>query len=79
MPTNYSGRFTVIALFILVALAAIFWPSVTQPTQVGLNPDVPFSKKTNLRPGIDMVGGTSLLYEIRAPRGRSPTRTSPSR
>ncbi len=69
MPTNYSGRFTVIALFILVALAAIFWPSVTQPREVGLNGEVPFSKKTNLRPGIDMVGGTSLLYEIRPPEG----------
>ena len=64
MPTNYSGRFTVIALFILIALAGIFWPAITSP-QTAFDPNVPFTKKTNLRPGIDMVGGTSLLYEIK--------------
>jgi SecD/SecF fusion protein len=68
MPTNYSGRFTVIALSIVVSLLAIFWPSVTQP-RVAFDPNVPFSKKTGLRPGIDMVGGTSLLYEIKPQQG----------
>src|SRR4051794_26127330 len=68
MPTNYSGRFTVIALCIVVSLLAIFWPAVTQP-KIAFDGNVPFSKKTGLRPGIDMVGGTSLLYEIKAPDG----------
>ena len=67
MPTNYSGRFTVIALCIVVSLLAIFWPAVTQP-RIAFDGNVPFSKKTGLRPGIDMVGGTSLLYEIKAPK-----------
>src|SRR3954469_8074523 len=68
MPTNYSGRFTVIALCIVVSLLAIFWPAVTQP-KLAFDGSVPFSKKTGLRPGIDMVGGTSLLYEIKPAAG----------
>jgi SecD/SecF fusion protein len=68
MPTNYSGRFTLIAVFILIALAAIFWPTVTHPS-AAFDPGVPFSKKIGLRPGIDMVGGTSLLYEIKPAEG----------
>jgi SecD/SecF fusion protein len=30
---------------------------------------VPISEKLNLKPGIDMVGGTSLLYQIKEPEG----------
>src|SRR3954451_14461175 len=55
MPTNISGRVTLIVAVLLVALWAIF-PSG--------NP-----KKPDLKPGIDMVGGTSLLYEIKMPPG----------
>jgi SecD/SecF fusion protein len=55
MPTNYSGRIITIAVVLLAALWAIF-PS--------FNP-----KKPDLKPGIDMVGGTSLLYEIKPPDG----------
>ena len=55
MPTNYSGRIIAIAVVLLAALWAIF-PS--------FNP-----KKPDLKPGIDMVGGTSLLYEIKPPDG----------
>src|SRR5689334_16430525 len=55
MPTNISGRVTLIVAVLLLALWAIF-PSG--------NP-----KKPDLKPGIDMVGGTSLLYEIKMPPG----------
>src|SRR5688572_3573308 len=55
MPTNYSGRVITILVVVLAALWAIF-PS--------FNP-----KRPDLKPGIDMVGGTSLLYEIEAPEG----------
>src|SRR4029450_7240587 len=55
MPTNISGRIGLIVAVLLLALWAIF------PT---------FNvKEPNLKPGIDMVGGTSLLYEIKAPPG----------
>src|SRR5437762_7252852 len=64
MPTNYSGRIMLIAAVLLAALWAIF-PS---PAKL-LNPNIPFSEKNALRPGIDMVGGTSLLYEIKVPEG----------
>ena len=30
---------------------------------------VPWPKKLNLKPGIDMAGGTKLVYEIKAPEG----------
>src|SRR5918993_5012803 len=55
MPTNYTGRVITITVVLLAALWAIF-PSG--------NP-----KRPDLKPGIDMVGGTSLLYEIKAPEG----------
>lgn len=57
MPTNLSGRFTLIAVVLLTALWAIF-------------PGAPKGRvKPDLKPGIDMVGGTSLLYEIKAAPG----------
>src|SRR5437773_6030962 len=64
MPTNYSGRVMAIVAVLLAALWAIF-PS---PSKL-FNPNIPFSEKNALRPGIDMVGGTSLLYEIKVPEG----------
>lgn len=64
MPTNISGRVTLIAVVLLAALWLIF----PNPVKL-LNPNVPFGEKHNLKPGIDMVGGTSLLYEIKAPPG----------
>jgi SecD/SecF fusion protein len=55
MPTNHFGRITLIVAVFLCALWFIFpQGNVTQP---------------NLKPGIDMVGGTSLLYEIEPPEG----------
>src|SRR5436190_18503040 len=66
MESNHSGRLMVILAVLLAALWAIF-PS---PGKL-FDPDVPFAEKHALRPGIDMVGGTSLTYEIKAPPGTS--------
>ena len=62
MPTNYSSRFFWIAVVLLGMLWCIF-PGIFKGR---LKPD--------LKPGIDMVGGTSLLYEIKAPEGGSAVR-----
>jgi len=61
MPTNFTGRFTLTLAVLLAMLWAIF-PGA-------------FKGKFNhgLKPGIDMVGGTSLLYEIKAPPGSAET------
>jgi SecD/SecF fusion protein len=55
MPTNHFGRVTFIVAVLLCALWFIF------PRGNIFHP--------NLKPGIDMVGGTSLLYEIEPPEG----------
>src|SRR5215510_12047627 len=65
MPTNYTSRLTLILVVLIGALWLIFPHS---PTTL-FNPSIPFSEKQNLKPGIDMVGGTSLLYEIKVPEG----------
>jgi SecD/SecF fusion protein len=57
MPTNYTSRFLLIAAVVLGALWCIF-PGAHRGR---FQPD--------LKPGIDMVGGTSLLYEIKLPEG----------
>jgi SecD/SecF fusion protein len=69
MSQNYSGRVSLILFVLAMALVAALWPSIASPLKVGLNGDVPFSQKHNLKPGIDIVGGTSLLYEIKPPPG----------
>src|SRR5215207_3745198 len=53
MPTQFTGRIALILVVVLGALWLIF-------------PKGDFSKP-DLKPGIDMVGGTSLLYEIKQP------------
>ena len=70
MSQNYSGRVALIVVVILAALTAIFAPSIGSPRKVAFNRNIPFLEKTALKPGIDMVGGTSLLYEIKQPEGR---------
>ena len=62
MPTNYSGRITLIVVVILASLWALF-PS---PSKL-FRSDLTFGQKINLKPGIDMQGGTSLLYDIKPP------------
>lgn len=73
MPQHYTGRVAAILIVLLVSLFAIFAPSISAPLEVGLNPNVPWSSKLNLKPGIDIVGGTSLLYEIKQPEGMDYT------
>ncbi len=58
MQQNYSGR----VILILAVLFATVW---------GIFPNWDF-KDPALRPGIDMVGGTSLLYEIKVPPDSKP-------
>src|SRR2546423_455710 len=74
MPTHYTGRVTLIVVVALVFLAAIFGPLIQHPSWT-FDRSIPFLRKTNILPGIDMVGGTSLLYEIRTPADR-PTRVA---
>jgi SecD/SecF fusion protein len=64
MPTNLRGRFTFIAIVLVLALWLIF-------PHPGLltDPNLTFIQKTALRPGIDMVGGVDLIYEIQVPAG----------
>src|SRR4051812_11760327 len=62
MEQNQTGR----VIFILaVLLAALF--CIVPPLR--LFQHIPASEKLNLKPGIDMVGGTSLLYQIKQPEG----------
>ena len=67
MPTKYTGRVLTILVVMYIALCAIYPRapfSIFLPmTQEGM------SWKHNLRPGIDMVGGTSLIYDIEVPDG----------
>lgn len=64
MPNAYTGRILTILAVIYVAICAIFPRAPFSVFQLMV--DEPVSMQHNLRPGIDMVGGTSLLYEIQA-------------
>jgi SecD/SecF fusion protein len=63
MPTKYTGRIVLIVTVVLVALVCLFPPDRL------FDSNLRWGQKLNLKPGIDMVGGTSLLYEIRPPEG----------
>jgi SecD/SecF fusion protein len=67
MPTAYTGRVLLILAVLYCAVCAIYPRapfSFFQPLAGG-----EVSMEHNLRKGIDMVGGTSLLYEIERPEG----------
>src|SRR5262245_60950760 len=66
MPTNISGRVTLILVVLWASLSLIF-PSVPPSLFWFFHPTQPISLVPDLKPGIDMVGGTSLVYEIKAP------------
>src|ERR1700693_5710882 len=68
MPTTYSNRFTLIIVMVVLCLLAIFWG----PPSRFFNHNLTLIQKTNLRPGIDMVGGVSLVYSIEAPNNTDP-------
>ena len=63
MENRQTGR----VIFILATLAIAIFFIVPQPQK--LFQRLPWSEKLNLKPGIDMVGGTSLLYQIKEPEG----------
>ena len=63
METKQTGR----VIFILVVLLAAMFFICPQPQNLFRH--LPWSQKLNLKPGIDMVGGTSLLYQIKEPDG----------
>src|SRR5580698_1570849 len=63
METKQTGRVIFILGVLLIALFSI----CPQPQKLFRN--IPLSEKLNLKPGIDMVGGTSLLYQIKEPEG----------
>lgn len=65
MPTNISSRVTLILVVLAAALWALF-PSAPKALLAPFKKDVEWSFKHNLRAGIDMVGGTSLTYEIKS-------------
>src|SRR4051812_27633666 len=70
MPQNYAGRVTLIIVVLLVGLFGI--PPLTDgifSLKRFLSPGVSFHDKLNLKPGIDIAGGYSLLYEIKPPGG----------
>ena len=64
MPSAYTGRVTLILVVLYIAICAIF-PRAPFSLFLPLQND-PMSWEHDLRPGIDMVGGTSLVYEIEA-------------
>ncbi len=64
MPTNLRSRFTFIGIIVVLCLMLIF-PHPSRLT----DPHLTFIQKTSLKPGIDMVGGASLIYEIQAAPG----------
>src|SRR5689334_20392515 len=63
MPTNYTGRVLLILGVLLVSVYSII------PFQSLFDRNLTFGQKLGLKPGIDMVGGVSLLYEIKPPEG----------
>ena len=63
MESKQTGR----VILILCVLAAAVFSICPHPSRL-FQPG-PLGEKTNLRPGIDMAGGTSLLYQIREPVG----------
>lgn len=76
MPHNYGSRLTITFLVLLVCIFGI--PGIGDGIlkTSSLFKGVPFSQKVNLKPGIDIAGGTSLTYEIKQVEGSTgPTRT----
>src|SRR5271170_3187187 len=68
MPTTYSGRITLILTVLILSLLAIFWGPPSRLFNKNLTP----IQKTDLRPGIDMVGGIDLVYPIQASNNNDP-------
>ncbi len=69
MSEHHGQRALIILATLLLALCAIFSPVL----QKVFHPHQQINRWINLKPGIDMVGGTSLLYEIKQPEGSRNT------
>src|SRR4051812_21316332 len=69
MPTQISGRVVLIVAVLYASLSLIFQWMPPSFAWLMFHAHQPVSLKTALKPGIDMVGGTSLLYEIKVPPG----------
>jgi SecD/SecF fusion protein len=66
MSQNYSGRIAVVLLVFFGSLAMIFSPVLEKL----FHPQKQITRWINLKPGIDMVGGTSLVYQIKSVPGQ---------
>ena len=66
MPTNFSGRVTLILVVLFLAIVCII------PPQTMFAPGLTWRQRLNIKPGIDMVGGVSLVYKIRPPETTGP-------
>ena len=60
MDNRHATRFGVIAAVLIFGILGMFWP----PQRLW---DPQIHPKHNLRAGIDISGGVSLLYEIKPP------------
>lgn len=68
MPTSYTNRVITILITVWIAMSAIY-PRVPGSLFWFFNIRGPINAEYNLKPGIDMVGGTSLIYEIKQASG----------
>ncbi|HEV8292331.1 MAG TPA: protein translocase subunit SecD, partial [Tepidisphaeraceae bacterium] len=66
----YRGRLTAIFIVLFIGLFGIpFIGGGIFPIGRLLDPSIPWNRKHDLKPGLDISGGISLLYEIKAPPG----------
>ena len=70
MPTRYTGRVLTIVAVLYISICCIYPRAPFSFFQLLLRE--PISMQHNLRPGIDMAGGTSLLYEIESDGETAP-------
>ena len=67
MSQDYPRRVAVVLVVLFGSLALIFSPVLEKL----FHPKEHITNWVNLKPGIDMVGGTSLVYQIKAPEGKA--------
>jgi SecD/SecF fusion protein len=73
----YRGRLTAIAVVLFIGLFGIpFVGGGIFPLARLFDTSVPWNKKHDLRPGLDISGGISLLYEIKQPPGGAASNLS---
>jgi len=65
MSEKHTSRLLVVVGALVISLAIVFWPVLVKLT----HPSQPMTRWLNLNAGIDIRGGTSLLYEIKRPPG----------